>query len=295
MPSSSLTTPSAVVTGAICPANRPSAWAAAAFSCEPSRVLVQLGAREAPALGHHLGADALVGPRAVVAGREARPERVGARRPRSPSAPGTSTRRRRRPPRRTGPRPARPPRSAPTAGWSRTAGRASCRGPSPASRRRARALRAMFQDCSPTWDTQPQTTSSTTPGSIPDRLGQRLQHVRGQVDRVHPGQAAVALPTGVRTASTMTASRIRVRIGLRPDATGGTVTDDEVLTERDGAILVITLNRPKARNAVNAALARGLAAAVDDLDARSRAVGRRAHRRRRLVLLGHGPEGVPPG
>jgi len=44
------------------------------------------------------------------------------------------------------------------------------------------------------------------------------------------------------------------------------VTDDEVLTERDGAILVITLNRPKARNAVNAALARGLAAAVEDLD-----------------------------
>jgi enoyl-CoA hydratase len=45
------------------------------------------------------------------------------------------------------------------------------------------------------------------------------------------------------------------------------VTDDEVLTERDGAILVITLNRPKARNAVNSALARGLAAAVDTLDA----------------------------
>ena len=44
------------------------------------------------------------------------------------------------------------------------------------------------------------------------------------------------------------------------------MTDDEVLTERDGAILVITLNRPKARNAVNAALARGLAAAVEDLD-----------------------------
>ena len=41
---------------------------------------------------------------------------------------------------------------------------------------------------------------------------------------------------------------------------------DEVLTERDGAILVITLNRPEARNAVNGALARGLAAAVDELD-----------------------------
>src|SRR3954454_15365116 len=30
-------------------------------------------------------------------------------------------------------------------------------------------LRAMSKVCSPTWDTQPQTTSSTTPGSIPDR------------------------------------------------------------------------------------------------------------------------------
>jgi enoyl-CoA hydratase/carnithine racemase len=41
----------------------------------------------------------------------------------------------------------------------------------------------------------------------------------------------------------------------------------EVLTEREGAILVITLNRPKARNAVNGALARGMAAALDELDA----------------------------
>jgi enoyl-CoA hydratase len=41
---------------------------------------------------------------------------------------------------------------------------------------------------------------------------------------------------------------------------------DEVLTDRDGAILVITLNRPQARNAVNGALARALAAAVDELD-----------------------------
>jgi len=44
------------------------------------------------------------------------------------------------------------------------------------------------------------------------------------------------------------------------------VTDTEVLTEREGAILLITLNRPKARNAVNSALAHGLAAAADELD-----------------------------
>jgi enoyl-CoA hydratase len=40
-----------------------------------------------------------------------------------------------------------------------------------------------------------------------------------------------------------------------------------VLTEQRGAVLVITLNRPEARNAVNRALAEGLAAALDELDA----------------------------
>jgi len=39
-----------------------------------------------------------------------------------------------------------------------------------------------------------------------------------------------------------------------------------VLTERRGATLVITLNRPEARNAVNAELADGLAGALDELD-----------------------------
>lgn len=43
---------------------------------------------------------------------------------------------------------------------------------------------------------------------------------------------------------------------------------DEVLVEVDGAVAVITLNRPKARNAINAALAQGLAAALDELEAR---------------------------
>ncbi len=42
--------------------------------------------------------------------------------------------------------------------------------------------------------------------------------------------------------------------------------DAAVLTERRGAVLVITLNRPDARNAVNAALAEGVGRALDDLD-----------------------------
>jgi enoyl-CoA hydratase len=40
-----------------------------------------------------------------------------------------------------------------------------------------------------------------------------------------------------------------------------------VLTARRGGVLVVTLNRPEARNAVNEALADGLAAAMDVLDA----------------------------
>ncbi|MEW2354967.1 crotonase/enoyl-CoA hydratase family protein [Spirillospora sp. NPDC029432] len=43
---------------------------------------------------------------------------------------------------------------------------------------------------------------------------------------------------------------------------------DAVLTEEDGAVLVITINRPEARNAVNGAVAQGIAAAVEELDSR---------------------------
>lgn len=42
---------------------------------------------------------------------------------------------------------------------------------------------------------------------------------------------------------------------------------DEVLTERRDRVLVITINRPQARNAVNSAVAQGIAAALDELDA----------------------------
>lgn len=42
--------------------------------------------------------------------------------------------------------------------------------------------------------------------------------------------------------------------------------DDAVLTERRDHTLVVTLNRPEARNAVNQAVAQGVAAAMDELD-----------------------------
>ena len=44
---------------------------------------------------------------------------------------------------------------------------------------------------------------------------------------------------------------------------------DEVLVEVADGIAVITINRPDARNAVNEAVARDIAAALDDLDSRS--------------------------
>ena len=42
---------------------------------------------------------------------------------------------------------------------------------------------------------------------------------------------------------------------------------DEVLVERRGAVQVITINRPEAKNALNAGVAAAVAAAVDELDA----------------------------
>src|SRR5215207_7120754 len=44
------------------------------------------------------------------------------------------------------------------------------------------------------------------------------------------------------------------------------MTDAPVLTDEDGGVLTITFNRPQARNAVNQALAEGVAAALDRLD-----------------------------
>jgi enoyl-CoA hydratase len=46
-----------------------------------------------------------------------------------------------------------------------------------------------------------------------------------------------------------------------------TETDQAVLTERRERVLVITINRPDQRNAVNAAVAHGIAEALDGLDA----------------------------
>ena len=55
-----------------------------------------------------------------------------------------------------------------------------------------------------------------------------------------------------------------------PDSLAGDLREarpDAVSVETDGPVMVITINRPEARNAVNAAVARGVAAALDELDA----------------------------
>ena len=46
-----------------------------------------------------------------------------------------------------------------------------------------------------------------------------------------------------------------------------TAEQTAVLTEQRGNVLLITLNRPEVRNAVNAALAEGVGKALDELDA----------------------------
>lgn len=44
------------------------------------------------------------------------------------------------------------------------------------------------------------------------------------------------------------------------------ISEGEVLTRAEGAVLVITINRPEARNAVNAAVSAGISAALDRLE-----------------------------
>jgi enoyl-CoA hydratase len=47
------------------------------------------------------------------------------------------------------------------------------------------------------------------------------------------------------------------------------MADDAIATEVSGGVAVITITRPQARNAVNGAVARGIAAAVEEFDHRS--------------------------
>ena len=61
------------------------------------------------------------------------------------------------------------------------------------------------------------------------------------------------------------------------------------MVERRGHVQVITINRPEARNALNGAAARAMAAAADELDADDEPAGRGADRGGRHVLRRDGP------
>src|SRR3954452_4293799 len=70
------------------------------------------------------------------------------------------------------------------------------------------AVRAMSKVCSPTCETQPQMTSSTRPGSTPARSTSALSTCADRFVGCTPDNPPLRLPTGVRTASTITASRM---------------------------------------------------------------------------------------
>ena len=84
----------------------------------------------------------------------------------------------------------------------------TCQG-SPAA---THALRVTLQPCSPDCVTQPPTTSSIRPGSTSDaaRRDPRSVNPRRSVG-CHPDRAPFRFPIGVRTVSTMTASRASIR------------------------------------------------------------------------------------
>src|ERR1700739_4558078 len=66
----------------------------------------------------------------------------------------------------------------------------------------------MLLDWSPTCDTHPQTTSSTIAGSMPVRSTSSQRTTAERSAGCIPDSPPLRLPTGVRTASTITASRI---------------------------------------------------------------------------------------
>src|SRR5262245_59240213 len=67
------------------------------------------------------------------------------------------------------------------------------------------ALRAMFSPCSPTWSTQPMTTSSTSAGSILLLATRALSVSASRSSGRTPASLPPLRPTAVRTAPTITA------------------------------------------------------------------------------------------
>src|SRR5271165_2094016 len=204
----STTVPSSRVTGVICPVNRPSSMAAAAFSCEP-RENSSSWARDKPQRSAIISAPIpWFGGTPLYSVASAEPDGF------APPAPidepiGTrlidST-----------------PPATTTSYWPLTRPAAAkctdcwldphCRStvtPGTLSGQPAAstALRAMSNVCSPNWLTQPQITSSTTAGSVPERSASARSTCADRSTGCTPDRAPFRFPTGVRTAATITASR----------------------------------------------------------------------------------------
>ena len=47
------------------------------------------------------------------------------------------------------------------------------------------------------------------------------------------------------------------------------MSEDAIRTEVNDSVAIVTIDRPQARNAVNGEVARGIAAAIEDFDARA--------------------------
>ncbi len=111
-----------------------------------------------------------------------------------------------------------------------------------------------------------------------------VEQLTRYLERIRLDPAVRVVPRGARGAGDQAAgpraggvARDRLRRGRPRGAAGRARAGTEivrcmneqpaVLTERRERVLVITLNRPDQRNAVNAAVARGIAAALDELDA----------------------------
>ncbi len=83
----------------------------------------------------------------------------------------------------------------------------------------SQALRPMFIDCSPVCITVPQTTSSTVAGSMPERLISSFMTIDPSRTEWKLLSFPFRLPRGVRTASTITTSRITFSPLVSPSAT----------------------------------------------------------------------------
>ena len=69
------------------------------------------------------------------------------------------------------------------------------------------------------------------------------------------------------------------------------ISTEHCTVEGDGAVLVVTMNRPEAKNSLSSAMLVGLADAWALLDESDDLSLRGPHRCRWVVLLGHGPQG----